>query len=66
METVATATKLQSLLKMFVDETPLSTDEICILLDAKCIKEEVVGNYLEITLTEYGRSVLKTSNLIKC
>jgi hypothetical protein len=44
---------------MFVDETPLSTDEICTLLDTGSVKEKAVGNYLEISLTDYGKSVLK-------
>jgi hypothetical protein len=59
MQTRPTVTQLQSLLKMFVDETPLSTDEICTLLDTGSVKEKAVGNYLEISLTDYGKSVLK-------
>jgi hypothetical protein len=55
---MTTVLQLQNLVKMFVDETPLNTDELQILVNANCIKVVPSYGYDEMSLTEYGKYVL--------
>jgi hypothetical protein len=57
---MTTVLQLQTLVKMFVDETPLNTDELQILVNADCIKVVPSYGYDEMSLTEYGKYVLNS------